>query len=68
MAHGTVWSFSPAMISIGPRSGFLVSTLSCDQGFRLAAAAWNSGLAGPGTEYVAYNSLASSSSTALAKP
>src|SRR5829696_282330 len=39
-AHGIVWSFSPLMISTGPRSGFLVSTLASVHGLRFAAAAW----------------------------
>ena len=48
MAHGTVWSFSPEMISSGPRSGFLVLTLTSVHGLRLAVAAWNSGTPGAG--------------------
>ena len=36
MAHGTVWSFSPSMISRGPRSGFLVFTFASVHGLRLA--------------------------------
>ena len=44
MAHGTVWSFSPEMISSGPRSGRPVSTLASVHGFRLAVAAWNQGI------------------------
>src|SRR3979490_3115476 len=43
LAHGTVWSFSPEMISSGPRSGFFVSTFASVQGLMLAAAAWKSG-------------------------
>src|SRR6266478_4684366 len=31
---GTVWSSSPEMIKRGPRTGFLVSTLSSVHGFR----------------------------------
>src|SRR5215216_39779 len=38
IAHGTVWSFSPSMISSGPRSGFLGSSLASVRGFRLALA------------------------------
>ena len=49
-AQGTVWSESAETISIGPRSGFFVSTFASDQGFRFAAAAWKSGSPGPGTE------------------
>ena len=49
MAHGTVLSFSPEMISSGPRSGFSVSTFASVHGLRLAAAAWNSGSPGAGT-------------------
>jgi len=36
-----VWSWSPSMMSRGPRSGFFVSTLASVQGLRFAAAAWN---------------------------
>src|SRR3954465_4148278 len=43
IAHGTVLSFSPEMISSGPRSGFSVSTFASVHGFRLAVAAWKSG-------------------------
>ena len=68
IAHGTVLSFSPEMISSGPRSGFLVFTFASVQGFRLAVAAWKSGAPDAGTANSAYSSLASSSLTALAKP
>ena len=44
-----MWSFSAATISIGPRSGFFVSTLSSVHGLRFAFAAWKSTLPGPGT-------------------
>jgi len=47
-AQGTVWSFSPEMISIGPRSAFFVSTLASVHGLRLALAAWNTGVPEPG--------------------
>src|SRR5258708_39841519 len=67
MAGGAVLSFSPEMISIGPRSGFLLSALASVKGLRLAVAAWNSGVPEAGTANVAYSSLASSSLTALAK-
>ena len=50
IAYGTVWSFSAATTSIGPRSGFFVSTLSSVHGLRFALAAWKSTLPGPGTE------------------
>ena len=46
IAHGTVWSFSPEMISSGPRSGFFVSTFASVHGLRFAVAAWNSGSPG----------------------
>ena len=36
IAHGTVWSFSPSMISRGPRSGFFVSTFASVHGLRFA--------------------------------
>ena len=49
IAHGTVWSFSPEMISSGPRSGFLVLTFASVHGLRLAVAAWKSGAPGAGT-------------------
>ena len=49
MAHGIVWSFSPEMMSSGPRSGLSVSTLTSVHGLRFAVAAWNSGLPGAGT-------------------
>ena len=52
MAQGTVWSISPDVISSGPRSGFLVSTLASVQGLRLAAAAGNSGTPEVGTAKV----------------
>ena len=56
--QGTVWSFSPEMISIGPRFGFFDSTLSSVHGFRLAAAAWKSGSPGAGTQNVSYSCFA----------
>ena len=68
IAGGTVWSFSPTMISSGPRAGFFVSTFASVQGFRFADAAWKIGTPEPGTEYVSYSSFASSSPTAFAKP
>ena len=46
IAHGTVWSFSPEMMSNGPRSAFLVLTFTSVHGFRFAVAAWNSGAPG----------------------
>ena len=49
IAHGTVWSCSPAMSSIGPRSGDLVLTFTSVQGFRLADAAWKIGAPDPAT-------------------
>src|SRR5260370_21441282 len=67
MAGGAVLSFSPEMISIGPRSGFLLSALASVKGLRLAVAAWNSGVPEAGEANVAYSCLASSSLTALAK-
>src|SRR5258708_17438200 len=66
MAHGTVLSFSPEMISSGPRSGFSLSTFASVHGLKLAVAAWNSGTPDAGTAKVSYSSLASSSLTALA--
>lgn len=68
MAHGTVLSFSPEMISSGPRSGFLVSTLASVPGWKLAVAAWNSGTPDPATEYFSYRPFDSSSETALPNP
>src|SRR5262245_56050443 len=50
MDHGTVWSESAEMISIGPRAGFFVSTFASVHGLRLAAAAWKSGSPAPATE------------------
>src|SRR6266852_3047557 len=50
IAHGTVWSESAEMISIGPRSGSVELTLASDQGLKFADAAWNSGSPAPGTE------------------
>src|SRR5260370_37277469 len=67
MAGGAVLSFSPEMISIGPRSGFVLSALASVKGLRLAVAAWNSGVPEAGTAKGAYSSLASSSPPALAK-
>jgi hypothetical protein len=40
-----VLSFSPEMISIGPRSGFLLSALASVKGLKFAVAAWNNGVA-----------------------
>src|SRR6184192_1269259 len=68
MAQGTVLSFSPEMISSGPRSGFSVSTFASVQGLRLAVAAWKSGAPDAGTWYFWYRSFASSSLRALAQP
>src|SRR5205814_8264857 len=39
IAHGTVLSFSPEIMSSGPRCAFFVSTFASVHGFRLAAAA-----------------------------
>src|SRR5579859_1770691 len=39
IAHGTVWSFSPEMMSKGPRSGLIVLTFASVQGLMLAPAA-----------------------------
>jgi hypothetical protein len=50
IAVGTVWSLSAAMISIGPRSGFFVSTFASVHGFRFASADWKSDWPDPGTE------------------
>jgi hypothetical protein len=47
--HGTVLSFSPEMISRGPRSGFSLSTLASVHGLRFAVAAWKSGAPEAGT-------------------
>ena len=49
IAHGTVLSLSPEMISIGPRPGFFVSTFTSVHGLRFAIAAWKSGAPEPGT-------------------
>ena len=67
MAHGTMWSLSPSMMSSGPRFGFFVSTFASVHGLKFAVAAWNSGSPGVATEKVSYSSFASSSLTALAK-
>jgi hypothetical protein len=48
----TVWSFSPEMISSGPRSGFVLFTFTSVHGFRLAVAAWKSGTPAAGTAKV----------------
>ena len=56
------------MISIGPRSGFFVSTFASVHGFRLAAAAWKRGFPGAGTANFSYSCVASSSPTAFANP
>ena len=68
MAHGTVWSCSPEMISSGPRSASRLLTFASVHGLRFAVAAWNSGIPEAGTAKVDYSSFASSSLTALAKP
>jgi hypothetical protein len=49
MAQGTVWSFSPSMISNGPRSGFLGSSFASVQGLRFALAICISGAPGAAT-------------------
>ncbi len=49
IAHGTVWSFSPSMMSNGPRSGFFDFTLASVHGLKFAVAAWKSGTPEPGT-------------------
>src|SRR3954451_16850453 len=38
IAHGTVWSFSPSMISSGPRRGFFGSIFASVRGFTFALA------------------------------
>src|SRR6266702_2806146 len=57
MAGGAVLSFSPEMISMGPRSGFLLSALASVNGLRLAVAAWNSGVPEADTAKVACSTL-----------
>jgi hypothetical protein len=52
IAQGTVLSFSPEMISSGPRSGFFVSTFASVHGLRLAVAAWKRGAPDAGTAKV----------------
>jgi len=52
IAHGTVWSFSPEMISIGPRWGWSFTTVASVPGLMFANAAWNRILPVPGTEYL----------------
>ncbi|MDB5944295.1 MAG: hypothetical protein JWQ13_3861 [Ramlibacter sp.] len=52
IAQGTVLSFSPEMISSGPRCGLSVSTFASVQGLRLADAAWKSGAPEAGTAKV----------------
>src|SRR4051794_6414785 len=49
MAGGTVLSFSPETISIGPRSGFRLSALASVHALRLAVAAWKIGVPDAGT-------------------
>jgi hypothetical protein len=49
MADGAMWSFSPVMISMGPRRGFVLSTFASVNGLMLAVAAWNSGIPEPAT-------------------
>src|SRR5207249_8997180 len=67
IAHGTVLSFSPSLISSGPRAAFSVSTFASVQGFRLAVAAWKSGAPDAGTWFVWYRSFASYSLRVLAQ-
>jgi hypothetical protein len=45
---GTVWSFSPAMSSSGPRVTFFVSTFAGELGLTFANAASNGGRPGDG--------------------
>jgi hypothetical protein len=52
IARGTVLSFSPEMISSGPRSGFSVSALASVHGLTFSAAAWNRGAPEAGTANV----------------
>jgi hypothetical protein len=49
IAHGTVWSFSPSMMSRGPRSGFLVSTFDSVHGLRFALPIWARAIPEPAT-------------------
>src|SRR5690348_13753055 len=67
IARGTVLSFSPETISIGPRPGLTLLTFASVQGLKLAAAAWKTCDPGAGTAKVSNNSVASVSETALAK-
>ncbi|MGZ6126347.1 MAG: hypothetical protein ACXWLR_15370 [Myxococcales bacterium] len=48
-----MWSFSPATSSSGPRVGFAELTAVAAFGFRVAVAAWKSGLPGAGIAYFA---------------
>jgi hypothetical protein len=52
IAPGAVVSFSPEMISSGPRSGFFVSTLTSVHGLTFSVATWNSGVPEAGTANV----------------
>src|SRR4029077_16740712 len=53
IAHGTVWSFSPSMISRGPRRGFFVFTLASVHGLRFALPICASAIPEPATWNVA---------------
>src|SRR3954452_8134126 len=68
IAWGTVWSFSPEMISIGPRFSALYLTFVSENGFKFAAAAWKIGTPDAATWNSSYSALASSSSTLFAQP
>ena len=65
---GTVWSSRPEISSSGPRVSLSVATLASECSEKLAAAAWNSGLAGDGIVHFSHSSSDSSSDSALPKP
>jgi hypothetical protein len=46
---GTIWSFSPEVMSNGPLVEFFTFTLFSEFGFSVANATWKSGRAGEGT-------------------
>src|SRR5262245_36237029 len=66
IAHGTVWSFPPSMISSGPRSGFIVATFASVHGLRLHGPSAQRD-PGAGDVNVSESSCASFSSSAFAQ-
>ena len=65
---GTVWSSRPEISSSGPRDSLSVATLACECSVKVAAATWNSGLAGDGMFHFSQSASDSSGVSALPNP